>query len=199
MTAMSTASTSTRRLLVSRLGLGLGLSLSLAACGGESKPAAKAPAETKDEAKADAKDGKAGEGAKAGVAEANAGDKVKVVEGAAPGDERYALQIEPPADAAAGKEGEVVVRVVPKEPWHMNLDYPTSLKVEAPSGVSVVNADLKKADARKLDDTSCEFAVGFTPAEAGEHEFTGTFKFAVCQDEACSPVTEDVSFKVAVK
>lgn len=192
-----TARIVTRHLLVTALGLGL------VACGGESKPAAQAPAESKDGAKADgAKDGegKMGEIAKDGVAEANAGgDKVKVVDGAAPGDDRYALQIEPPADAAAGKEGEVVVRVVPKEPWHMNLDYPTSLKVQPPSGVSVVKADLKKADARKLDDSSCEFAVGFTPAAAGEHEFTGTFKFAVCQDEACSPVTEDVTFKVAVK
>lgn len=198
---MSNASTS-RRFFVSSLGLGL--ALSLAACGGESKPAAKAPAESKDGegSKADAKEGegKMGEIAKEGVDAANAGgDKVKVVDGAAPGDERYALQIEPPADAATGKEGEVVVRVVPKEPWHMNLDYPTSLKVQPPTGVAVTKADLKKADARKLDDSSCEFAVGFTPSEAGEHQFTGTFKFAVCQDEACSPVTEDVTFKVAVK
>ncbi|MCB9712371.1 MAG: hypothetical protein H6712_00840 [Myxococcales bacterium] len=189
-------SIATRRLLVTSLGLGL----TLAACGGDAKPAAKAPAD------AETKDGKGGEAgknmgeiAKDGVAEANAGDKVKVVDGAAPGDERYALQIEPPGEASAGQAGEVVVRVVPKQPWHMNLDYPTSLKVEAPTGIALTKADLKKADARTLDAESCEFAVGFTPAEAGEHQFTGTFKFAVCQDEACSPVTEDVSFTVAVK
>ena len=81
----------------------------------------------------------------------------------------------------------------------MNLDFPTSLKVTPPSGLTLTSADLKKGDARKLDDSTCEFAVKFTPKEAGEHTVTGKFKFAVCQDEACSPVTEDVEFKVAVK
>ena len=81
----------------------------------------------------------------------------------------------------------------------MNLDFPTSLRIEAPQGVEVVKAEQKKADAVKLDENTAEFAVAFTPKEAGEKTFSGKFKFAVCQDEACSPVTEDVNFKVAVK
>jgi len=125
--------------------------------------------------------------------------KTKVIEGAPPGsDERYALQIDAP-EAKAGQEAKVTVRVVPKDPWHMNLDFPTSLKLEAPAGITLANADMKKADAAKLDEKSCEFDVKFTPAAAGESRFTGKFKFAVCQDEACSPVTQDVEFKVAVK
>lgn len=187
--------------IVSRPFLVIALGLGLSACGGEAKPAAKTPAQSKSAADEGAPaDGKSmGEVAADGVAAANAGDKVKVVDGAAPGDDRYALQIEPPANATAGEKGEVVVRVVPKAPWHMNLDYPTSLSVDPSSGLTLANADMKKSDATRLDDESCEFAVGFTPTEAGEHTVTGKFKFAVCQDEACSPVTEDVSFKVAVK
>jgi len=169
-------------------------------CGGESKPAAKTPTsegQPKTAAKAapDAKD----KPASADKADPGPG-KVKVVEGKAPGgDDRYALEIEPPADATKGQEGQVMVRVVPKKPWHMNLDFPTSLKVEPPPGVELANASLKKGDALTLDDDSCVFAVKFTPSEAGDHAFSGKFKFAVCQDDACSPVTEDVSFKVAVK
>ncbi|MEM6995590.1 MAG: hypothetical protein AAF721_34080 [Myxococcota bacterium] len=151
------------------------------------KPAAGGVAKVADEAAAKAADNKAADG-----------EKVKVVDGAPGGDDRYALQIEPPAEAKAGVVGKAVVKVVPKDPWHMNLDYPTSLKITAPDGLSVANANLKKADA-KLDESNCEFAVEFTPAAAGEHDVSGKIKFAVCKDEACSPVTEEVNFKVAVK
>jgi len=191
---MLSASNFARSLSFATLGL-----LLAAGCGGESKPAAKNPTPSADAAVAASPEAKPTED-EAGNDPGAGGEKVKVVDGKAPGgDDRYALQIEPPAEAAAGKEGEVVVRVVPKKPWHMNLEFPTSLKVTPPDGITLVNADLKKADARTLDDDSCEFAVKFTPAAAGEHTMTGKFKFAVCQDEACSPVTEDVEFKVAVK
>jgi hypothetical protein len=124
--------------------------------------------------------------------------KTKVVEGAPPGqDERYALQIETP-EAKAGQESKVTVKVVPKEPWHMNLDFPTSLAVTASDGVALSKDKLKKADAA-LSEASCQFDVAFTPAKAGDAKFTGEFKFAVCQDEACAPVTENVEFQVAVK
>ena len=94
---------------------------------------------------------------------------------------------------------ELSVRVVPKQPWHMNLDFPTSLAIGAPDGVTLAKQELKKGDADKLDENSAEYSVKFTPAAAGDKAFTGKFKFAVCQDEACSPVTEEVAFKVAVK
>jgi hypothetical protein len=126
------------------------------------------------------------------------GDKTKVVEGAPPGgDERYALQIETP-EAQSGQESKVTVRVVPKEPWHMNLDYPTSLAVNAGQDVALAKDKLKKADA-ELSEKSCAFDVAFTPKQAGDAKFTGEFKFAVCQDEACAPVTENLEFQVAVK
>lgn len=80
----------------------------------------------------------------------------------------------------------------------MNLDFPTSLKLTPPEGVTVVNADLKKGDA-KIDEKACSFDVKFTAAKQGEQTFSGKFKFAVCQDAECAPVTEEVQFKVAVK
>lgn len=140
------------------------------------------------------------DGGKAPVADAGkGGDKVKTIDGKAPGgDDRYALQIEAP-EAKAGQPAQVTVKVVPKSPWHMNLDFPTSLEVNPPDGVAIDKAKLKKGDAAKLDESTCQFDVKFTPAAAGESKFTGKFKFAVCQDDACSPVTEDVEFKVAVK
>lgn len=163
------------------------------ACGADNKPAASSPTG------GTASPAKSGEPAKsADVGDKGGGDKVKKVDAPPPGgDERYALQIDTP-EAKAGQPSSVTVRVVPKAPWHMNLDFPTSLKLQAPEGVSLANGDLKKADA-KLDENTCTFDVKFTAPAAGEHAFSGKFKFAVCQDEACSPVTEELEFKVAVK
>jgi hypothetical protein len=167
------------------------------ACGADTKPAAAPTGGTASPAKS-GETGKPVADAKPADGATADGAKVKKVDGPPPGgDERYALQIDTP-EAKAGQESSVTVRVVPKAPWHMNLDFPTSLKLAAPEGVTLVNADLKKADA-KLDESTCAFDVKFTAPAAGEHAFSGKFKFAVCQDEACSPVTEEVEFKVAVK
>ena len=135
--------------------------------------------------------------AKAG-AEPAGGEKVKVVD-ADGSDDRYAVEVVSPPDAKAGVAGTAVVKIVPKEPWHINLDFPTSLKLTAPETLAVANADLKKGDLAKLEDTGCEYNVDFTPSAAGDHTVSGTFKFAVCKDEACVPVSEKVEFKVAVK
>ncbi|HEY8375449.1 MAG TPA: hypothetical protein VIK91_03125 [Nannocystis sp.] len=160
------------------------------ACGGEPKksgsPEAKAPEVAQGAAKAQPE-----------APAAPADNKVKVVDG--PGDDRFALRIVPPEDAAVGREGTIMVAAVPKAPWHINLDFPTKLALSAPDGVTLSKAELGKSDAAKLDEQSAEFAVTFTPSSAGEKVFTGEFKFAVCQDEACAPVTEKLDFKVAVK
>lgn len=172
--------------------------LSLTACDNTKAPESEAPAASAGDKTAKADQGKEGDKGNEPAAEDGKG-KVKVVEGAPPSqDERYALEFDTP-EAAVGKEGKVTVRVVPKEPWHMNLDYPTSLEVNAPDGFALAKAKQKKGDAKKLDENSCEFDVAFTPDKAGESTLTGQFKFAVCQDEACSPVTESVELKVAVK
>jgi hypothetical protein len=164
------------------------LALALAACGAETKPAgpdAKTPEKVTPPPSV-------------AVTPTPAGGPVKVVEGADPGEDRYTMKIDV-VEAVAGREGSFNVTVTPKAPWHMNLDFPTSLAITAPDGVTLAKAELRKADAVTLDDKLASFAVKFTPAAAGEKDLTGKFKFAVCQDEACSPVTEEFQVKLAVK
>jgi len=167
----------------------------------KSKTAANAPTQAKPAEHAPAK-AAAAEPAKeeAPAKEAAAGDdKVKTVEGAPPDKkDRYSLKIDTP-EAKAGTESKVKIRVVPKGRWHMNLDFPTSLKMEAPKDVKLAKADQKKKDAIKLDLGQVEYDVAFTAAQAGEKDFTGKFKFAICIEEACAPVTEKLAFKVTVK
>lgn len=168
--------------------------LAASACDGDKQaqpPADKAPATDKAVAKADAKPAPAGEKPAAG--------KVKVEPGEDPADARYTVNIEPPSDVGVGAGAKIKITVVPKGPWHMNLDYPTTLDLKPPSGVKLAKMPLKKADADKLDENSAEFGVSFTADATGDKEFSGQFRFAVCQDDACAPVQHDVSFVVAVK
>jgi hypothetical protein len=170
------------------------------ACGGDAQQNGASSPDDKKVAAADegaAKD--PGPGKIEGTPVDGAGGNPAVKQGEGAGEDRYTLQVEPPTEAKAGEAGVVTVKVLPKAPWHMNLDYPTKLTVEAPSGVELAKSEQKKADAKALTAETCEFDVAFTAADAGDKSFTGKFKFAICQDEACSPVQEDIEFQVAVK
>lgn len=124
--------------------------------------------------------------------------KVAVVDGGET-DKPYDLSIDPAA-ATVGAEGKVSVKIVPRGIWHLNLEFPTSLSVEAPAGVTLGKAKQKKDDAVSFTEQSAEFAVSFTASEAGDKTFTGEFKFAVCEgEEACMQKTEKLEFVVAVK
>jgi hypothetical protein len=111
----------------------------------------------------------------------------------------YTLEIKVPAAAAAGKPAEVVVTLVPKNGRHLNHEFPTKLVVAPPAGVTVAKPTLKKADATTFTDDLATFKVSFTASDAGEKAFTGKFKFAVCTDATCDPMTEQLAFKVSVK
>ncbi len=180
-------------------GLVLAAACALAACGSEkAQSTTSEPAATPPQPAAAAK-APAAPAAAAPAQAAAPGGPVKVVDGPPPGEEaRYALAIDPPKAAKVGQPVKVKVKVTPKAPWHMNLDFPTSLAVTAPAGVELAKPKLAKADATRLDESACEFDLAFTPTQPGDKAFKGTFKFAVCQDEACSPVTEDVTFAVNV-
>ncbi len=178
--------------------LSLASLLLMPACASDSKSGDKAP---KDENKPaePGKDAADAGGEKIAGKPVEGDQKVGTVADTGAAEETpYDLQIDP-SEAKVGEEGKVTIKIVPRGAWHMNLEFPTTLKLEPPAGVAVTKADLKKDDAVKLDETSAEFAVAFTPSEAGDKTFTGEFKFAICQEEVCSPRTEKLEFVVAVK
>lgn len=184
-----------RRILITATIFGL----TTAGCGSDTQ---KKDASSPDDQKVAAAEPAAGDGAGPGKIEGKPvdgdGGNPAVKEGGE-GEDRYTLAVEPPGEAKPGEQGVVKVKVLPKAPWHMNLDYPTKLTVEAPEGVELAKAEQKKGDAKALTDETCEFDVAFTASDAGDKSFKGKFKFAICQDEACSPVQEDIEFQVAVK
>lgn len=180
------------KLALRALTLPLVVTFALAACAGSGETPAKGGEQNDEKAKqpeaAQPIAGKPVEGE----------GKLAVADSVGASDKEYTLQIDP-EEAKVGEESTVSIRVIPQGEWHMNLEYPTKLEVTAPEGTTVAKPKLAKTDAVKLDEQSAEFAIAFTPQEAGEKTFTGEFKFAVCQEEACVPKTEKLEFKVAVK
>lgn len=125
--------------------------------------------------------------------------KVASVDGA-PGDggDEYEVKISP-AEAKVGEAAKVTIEVLPADGWHLNMEFPTALTVEAPADVSLAKAEYGKADAVEFGEGRGEFAVGYTASAAGDKAFSGELKFAICQDTGCAPRTERLAFNVPVE
>ena len=116
---------------------------------------------------------------------------------AAADDERFTLSVEPGA-VKAGKEATVQVSVTAKTPWHLNLEFPTALKLNTANGVTYTKDSLKKGDAATLTEAALAFDVKLVAATPGAKELTGTLKFAICKAEACAPVTQEIKVSLNV-
>ena len=111
----------------------------------------------------------------------------------APKSERFSLKV----TSGKGKVGEAVTMTVDaqaKTVWHFNKDFPTSLKLTAPEGVTLSKDKLKIADASAFGEKAFSFPVKATASKAGKHKIQGTLKFAVCIESTCSMMKEDVTF-----
>jgi hypothetical protein len=110
----------------------------------------------------------------------------------------YTLDVELSPRATRGQEAIAHVRVHPKAPWHMNLEYPAKLRLRAPADVELVAPLLRKDDAQRFDDQALEFSVLFTPNARGPRTIEAELDFAVCGDAACGPVTESIELAFEV-
>jgi len=107
---------------------------------------------------------------------------------------RFDIDVDAPKRATAGKPSEAHVKLRARAPWHMNLEYAPSLRVDAPAGVDMQ----AKTAAQRVDADGAEFALPFTPSSKGPARFAGHLQFAVCVDEACAPESVPVDFTVEV-
>jgi hypothetical protein len=110
----------------------------------------------------------------------------------------YTLDVELPPQATRGQEAIAHVRVHPRAPWHMNLEYPAKLHLRAPADVELVAPVLRKDDAQRFDDQALEFSVLFTPKAKGPRKIQAQLDFAVCGDAACGPVSESIELAFEV-
>jgi len=105
-------------------------------------------------------------------------------------------------DVPPAKKGErtiVKVHLVPGAGYHVNKDFPTSLVIAPPVGLSVEKPRQAAKDATLLAEAGADFEVALTASEGGSKLVTGDFKFAVCSATSCDPKKEKVSFTVNIK
>jgi hypothetical protein len=104
-----------------------------------------------------------------------------------------------PAEAKVGEAVLARVTAKPKPGYKVNKDYPILLVVSPPDGVEVVKIEQAGPDAARLDEKEVTFDVKFTSKAAGEKKFTAQFNFAVCTDEECDPLVDNMAWNVQVK
>ena len=119
--------------------------------------------------------------------------------GAPPTESRFSIEIQSPKTLQSGRDALVSVSMKAIAPWHVNLDYPTSLEVGAPPQVELTQAVFEKRHAIHLDEDGFEYQVGLTATAAGEKDFRGILMFAICEEDACVPVKQDIRFVIAVQ
>ncbi|HEX9402418.1 MAG TPA: hypothetical protein VF912_20110 [Anaeromyxobacter sp.] len=123
-------------------------------------------------------------------------------------------QAEPGADAAksyriettgttqqieVGKEGKLVLAIVPVEKIHVDPRAPLKITLEATPGVRLSRTSLGKADPVDPNSEGRRFEVPFVIEKAGKHEARAKLDFFVCSDQWCVKQVRDVTVALEAK
>jgi hypothetical protein len=113
--------------------------------------------------------------------------------------DNYVIEAAVQGTATANQEGEVEIRLVPRNGYHVNQEYPIRLTVTPPSGVTLPRSEFDKAAAKEFGDPRAVFGVRFTPSAAGEQAFTASFRFSVCNPQTCLLPQENLRWSVTAQ
>lgn len=102
-----------------------------------------------------------------------------------------------PGPYQAGQEGHFDIRLAARGNYHVNQDYPISIQITAPDGVTLPHATLARPEAAEFGEELARFDVPFT-APAGHHELRALVDFAVCTPESCMPDTRTLAIALDV-
>jgi hypothetical protein len=108
----------------------------------------------------------------------------------------FELRGDAPGPYAVGTEGHFAIRLTPRGNYHVNQDYPISVTLTGPGGVTFPSATLSAA--QTLTEQLAAFDVPFTASAAGTQHVTALVDFAVCTPEACMPDTRTVAVDLTV-
>lgn len=99
----------------------------------------------------------------------------------------------------AGAKGKANVTIAAKNGWHLNAEAPLTLKLAPEPGITVDKEKLVRSDLAESTDAKARFDVNLTAAEHGTKNVQAEAAFVLCQEQACRPVKEKVSFAVDVR
>lgn len=114
-------------------------------------------------------------------------------------DPSFELRASAGGPIAPGKPGRFLVTIKPRNDYHLNLQFPTSVSVKAPAAIALEKPVLNKKDAAVFSEQLFKFEVPFTPSASGTHAVESRVKFAVCTSKICIPKQETLTLKLAVQ
>lgn len=113
-------------------------------------------------------------------------------------EEGFELRSDAPGPYTAGSEGHFAIRLTPRGEYHVNEQYPISVTLTGPSGVTFPSTTLAAEQAQTLTQQMAAFDVPFTAGAAGAQHVTALVDFAVCTAEACMPDSRTVAIDLTV-
>ena len=103
-----------------------------------------------------------------------------------------------PSKVGAAATAHVAVKAA--SGYHVNKDFPTSLKLTPTPGVDLPKATLNGHDAGvKVSEAALDIDVPYTAREAGKRTVEGTLSFAVCTATTCDPRKVKVSLTIEAR
>jgi hypothetical protein len=110
----------------------------------------------------------------------------------------FELRGDAPGPYTAGTEGHFTIRLTPRGNYHVNQDYPLSITLTGPAGVTFPHATVTAEQAETMTEPLAAFSIPFTASSAGAQHVTALVDFAVCTPEACMPDTRTVAVDLSV-
>lgn len=115
-------------------------------------------------------------------------------------DSRFVISFESSAPASPAANGRLRILVEARDPWHLALEAPVTLKLEAPPGFELEPAEQRAEDAVQRSTAALEFASTYRTAKAGEALVRGHLKFGMCEgeDTRCVIIRRDLELPLDV-
>ncbi len=99
---------------------------------------------------------------------------------------------------ALGGKATASLTITAKGGWHVNPDAPITVSLTAPAGLTTSKAKLTRNDLTKNTKETAQFDIQVEASEAGKKVLNAETKFVLCQESACKPVKETVTFNLVV-
>jgi hypothetical protein len=110
------------------------------------------------------------------------------------------------AQGTAGSELTAEIQVAPAPGYHVSMEYPVSLTLTPPDGVTLAKAQLSAGgrdgtagDAAAFSEKGLTFDVKATAQKPGDYQIKGLFKFGVCDENSCHPKKQPITIALAAK
>jgi hypothetical protein len=115
----------------------------------------------------------------------------------APDGKLYEVQKSEPK-VAVGAKSTASLTIAAKSGWHLNAEAPFTISLTAPTGLTLSKTKLGRADLAHSTQDQARFDIAFEATDPGTKVLTGEARFVLCQEQACKPVKETVSFNIEV-